>query len=203
MEQRYFERWYVLKNLGSERAMCICECGKIKLVNIHNLLRGKSKSCGCLRAEQAVRRFTKHGHSKRGICFPEHQCWKNMKSRCLNPKDKRFADYGGRGIAVCDRWVDSFDAFMLDMGPRPDGHSIERVDNDKGYCPENCLWADRKTQMNNRSACVYISFCGETLTVAQWSEKLGVKPSTIRVRLKRGWSTERALAEHVHVKQKI
>lgn len=200
---QYFERWFILRDLGGSYLMCLCDCGKIKSVCRSNLLRGKSKSCGCWRAEQTARRCTKHGHSKKGSRLPEHQCWVNMKSRCLNPRDKRFADYGGRGIAVCDRWVESFDAFMLDMGPRPEGHSIERIDNNKGYDPDNCVWASNKRQMNNRSACVYVSMNGETMTATQWAERLGVRAHTILTRLKRGWSGERALTEPVHVKQKV
>ena len=193
MIQKYFERWFVLNKLDGERALCLCECGKIKAVNIQNLKSGKSKSCGCLRREL----HTTHGKSRTGS--REYACWLAIRQRCTNPSDPRFKDYGGRGIAVCERWTD-FENFLKDMGPRPAGGSIDRVDNSLGYQPDNCRWATRKQQQNNTRRCVVLTFRGESLTATQWAERIGIKPHTLLTRIKRGWSVEKALREKADAK---
>jgi hypothetical protein len=117
-----------------------------------------------------------------------------MRSRCLNPSDQNFANYGGRGITVCERWR-SFEAFLADMGERPPGHSVERKDNDGPYSPENCVWATRVEQANNSRRNLRVAFQGETLTATQWARRFGLRPQVVRWRLHRGWPIERALAE--------
>ena len=125
-----------------------------------------------------------------------------MKARCVVPSASGYENYGGRGIVVCDRWLNSFENFLADMGERPSkAHSIDRYpDNDGNYEPSNCRWATRKQQTRNTRANRRISFCGETLCVAEWAERVGIHCDTIYDRLKLGWSIDRALTEPVHSK---
>jgi hypothetical protein len=117
-----------------------------------------------------------------------------MKRRCYDPNNNRYYRYGGRGIKVCDRWKDSSDNFLEDMGERPSRqYSIERVDNNKDYEPSNCHWATNKEQANNRSDNKLIEFNGITQTQAQWADQLGVKQTLLYKRFKRGWSISRTL----------
>jgi hypothetical protein len=117
-----------------------------------------------------------------------------MKQRCSNKKNKRFNRYGGRGITVCARWRTSFEAFLADMGPRPLGLTIDRVNNDGDYEPGNCRWATPREQTWNFSRNRLLTFNGESLPIAQWAHRLGFKRSAIGARLQRGWSVERALS---------
>lgn len=118
-----------------------------------------------------------------------------MLSRCYNDTATGFSNYGGRGIGVCDRWRGSFESFLTDMGECPSpGHSIERVDNDAGYSPANCIWADRKTQGNNRRSNRRVTALGESKTLSEWAERLGVKASVVRSRLNRGWDADLAVS---------
>ena len=123
----------------------------------------------------------------------EYRVWSAMKRRCLNPNVIGFDKYGERGITICDRWINSFEAFLEDMGERPPMHTIERVDNALGYSPDNCTWATRKEQASNTRRNHNITFEGITKTLTQWAEYLGLKQSTIRQRMSRGWSIKQAL----------
>jgi hypothetical protein len=117
-----------------------------------------------------------------------------MIDRCTNPNNKAYARYGGRGISVCERWLSGFDAFISDMGERPPGTSIDRIDNDGDYEPVNCRWATAEEQMANTSRSVMLTFRGKTQSVGDWCKELGLKPFTVYSRLNQfGWSTERAL----------
>lgn len=127
---------------------------------------------------------------------PEYRVWWAMRNRCSNPKVSNWKRYGGRGIKVCERWAESFESFVADMGVRPSAdHSIDRIDNDGDYTPSNCRWVDRATQMNNRETSVKIEVNGEIRTKSEWAKHLGLSRCSIENRLRRGWSTERTFSE--------
>lgn len=129
------------------------------------------------------------------IHHPFYKIWVGMKSRCNNPNDRAYQWYGARGISVCPRWAESFHAFAEDMGPRPSSkHSIERIDNNGNYCPENCKWATQTEQCRNTRANVKISFGDQTKTQVEWTEILNASESTICQRLKHGWSAEKSVS---------
>ena len=123
----------------------------------------------------------------------EYISWQTMKARCYNKNNDHYKNWGGRGIAVCDKWKNSFENFYEDMGKRPAGTTLDRINNDKGYSPENCRWATMKQQENNRRNNHLITYNGKTMTISQWSERLNFKKHIIGERLKRGWSVEKAL----------
>lgn len=129
---------------------------------------------------------------------PEYQIWFDMKRRCNDPRIKRYKDYGGRGISVCDSWM-TFSNFIKDMGKRPsEKHSLDRIDNNKNYSPDNCRWATTKEQALNSRRNVFLTHNGISLTIYEWAEKLGLKYTTLYSRYKRGWSTERILTNNLY-----
>lgn len=131
-----------------------------------------------------------HGRSR----TPEYRVWQQLRQRCQNPRDPSFANYGGRGIAVCERWSVSFQAFIDDMGERPSPrHSIDRIDNDGPYAPQNCRWTEMRVQLRNRRTNNRLTFRGRTQTVTDWAAELGIAAPTLDARLARGWSVEKAL----------
>lgn len=136
---------------------CRCDCGKVKIIATGKLRHGTTLSCGCLRGEihgqRGRQQLTKHGHSKTGNGLPtrEYYTWMSMKNRCLNPKHEHYKRYGGRGIKICDRWLGNFDLFLKDMGVRPQGKYLDRIDPDGDYSPQNCRWATMLEQNRNRS----------------------------------------------------
>lgn len=139
-------------------------------------------------------RKSKHGMWQ----SPTYKVWQCIKQRCLNPNNQAFADYGGRGITVDPRWSADFREFVADMGERPPGMEIDRIDNDQGYCKQNCRWVTATQNQNNRSNNHRVSYEGQMLTVAEVSRKCGVKPNTIYERLKRGWTDEQAVQPCAH-----
>lgn len=129
---------------------CRCICGRETVVIAHALHSGNTQSCGCRRSRVARENKWKHGHAQVGAYTPEYTTWCGMISRCENPKETSFVNYGGRGIRICDRWRSDYTAFFADMGPRPSaGHSIDRINNEGHYEPGNCRWATRVQQNNN------------------------------------------------------
>lgn len=173
---------------GNARWKCKCDCGAHTTALGNDLQRGKMKSCGCW---NAVQHFT-HGMSYTRL----HGIWRTMRERCNNPKSRDYGNYGGRGIKVCARW-DDFKNFAADMGDRPIGHSIDRIDNSRGYEPENCRWATTKQQLNNTRRNRVLSLDGREQTLSQWAEELNMDWFTLRERLRLGWSVERALTQPV------
>lgn len=140
--------------------LCSCECGDTTVVRGDHLRSGATRSCRCLTSEVVTARnrtlgihYVAHGHLVGGRSR-EYVTWANMKQRCTNPRNVAWKDYGGRGITVCDRWLESFEAFLGDMGEKPRGLSLDRIDNDGNYEASNCRWADAVTQNNNRRAYV-------------------------------------------------
>jgi hypothetical protein len=178
--------------------MCLCECGKTKWIRKDSVTSGHTKSCGCWSAQRASLlasgRALTHGSSglHKGTGYT---AWLGMKQRCCNPKSSHYSRYGGRGILVCERWLHCFENFIADMGPRPSPrHSIERIDNNGNYCPENCKWATPVEQSNNTSACVLVTAFGVTRTIAEWSRVSGLLRGTISHRLKSGMDAESAVS---------
>jgi hypothetical protein len=125
---------------------------------------------------------------------PLYGIWQSMKTRCFNPNRNDYHRYGGRGITVCESWRTNFKQFVADMGPRPEGHTLDRIDNNGHYCPENCQWSTYHFQNRNRRDTRFLTFQGKTQCIVDWSKDLNIKDSTIRDRLRRGWPVERALA---------
>jgi len=173
--------------------LCDCSCGSQSVVATTSLTGGATKSCGCLKRLVTTKRNTKHGCSKRGAPTHEYTAWQRMLSRCDNRNDAGYHNYGGRGIAVCERWRD-FRNFLHDLGRKPSAeHTLERTDVDGDYRPDNCRWATHLEQANNTRRNVWIEARGERKTMSQWARELDASPATIRDRLRRGWLPEEAV----------
>ena len=170
---------------------CRCDCGRMVVVSGSNLKN--TKSCGCWGLE-VQRERTKN----RVAGTREHTSWSLARGRCFDESNKAYHYYGGRGITMCERWRNSFAAFVEDMGPCPPGLSIDRIDNEKDYEPGNCRWADDFTQANNRRGNRRLTFAGRTMTVSQWSRVVGISRAALWERLDLGWSIERALTAPLH-----
>lgn len=173
------------KGLGErQNGLFECSCGTIKSINIGLFLCGSTKSCGCIKSQIISKSRSTHGQSGK---TPEYSVWCGIKSRC-NPASKIYKgseNYSRKGISVCDRWINSFENFMEDMGKRPSSlHSIERKDNDGNYCPENCKWATRREQALNKDTTVYVEIEGKTQNIMAWMKELDVPKATYHRRLK-------------------
>lgn len=171
---------------------CVCDCGKTKQVAQSSLLKGISQSCGCLSAELASARRKTHGRSR----TTEHTVWLGMKQRCTDPNYPAYKHYGGRGISVCSRW-DDFEMFLADMGPRPDGMTLDRYPDVNGnYEPGNCRWSTAKQQANNKRNNQVFQLHGKEMTVSEISDLTGVPYFRLHARLVRmNWPIERAITE--------
>lgn len=186
-----FGRWIVLARDGytgnrSALVRCRCECGVEKTLDWPNVRKGHSRSCGCLATELR----TKHGFCK----HPLYATWRQMIHRCYNSSNVGYDKYGGRGITVCERWH-AFENFLADMPPQPSqDHTINRIDNDGPYCPENVNWASRTEQQRNMRTNRLVTFNGETHPISEWTEIIGApSKNAIVERLSDGWSVEDAL----------
>ena len=193
---RRFHRLLVLDYAGrsankSILVRCRCDCGVVKVVRLCALQRSEIKSCGCFRREFSASQKTglTHGMSHSGT----YGSWAAMKYRCGNANHVAYKEYGGRGISVCARWLESFENFLEDLGDRPVGFTLDRINADGNYEPGNCRWAPPKIQGNNRRSNRMLRCNGMLLTLSEWSEVTGIKRTTIRERLRRGWNLERAL----------
>ena len=195
-----FYRWTVLrpsrKDGKKQFYECRCECGTKRDVRKDQLKSGTSKSCGCWKAEvareQIIRLSTTHGMAGK-LRTRTYNIWKGMRKRCLNPNDKAFMHYGGRGIRICARWS-RYENFLADMGEVPDGSSIDRIDVNGNYEPSNCRWANRLEQANNTRTTLLYRFYGKTLTLRQWCGTLGLPYQRVYQRIfKLGWPPSKAL----------
>jgi hypothetical protein len=179
-----------LKCQDSAYWRCHCECGNIVVVLGASLRKGNTASCGCLQRAAAASAATTHGMYKSA----EYRSWQGMKARCHDPANKAYFNYGARGVAVCDRWRNSFAAFLEDMGPKPSPtHSLDRIDNNGDYSPDNCRWATREQQQNNLRTNRMLTYNGKTQSLSRWAKELGIRRKTIGNRLSTGCSAEEAL----------
>jgi hypothetical protein len=173
------------------RLNCLCSCGNSVAVRLVNLRSGRATSCGCYQREGVARRSTTHG--RKGT--PEFSAWVEMRRRCRDVNRNTADSYIIRGITVCAEWEHSFERFFADVGPRPSPeHSIDRIDNDGNYEPNNVQWALPKQQARNRRSNRIIKVNGVAKTVAGWSEDSGISEATIRYRLNRGWDAKDAVS---------
>jgi len=199
-----FGRLVVIKRVENDKHKkpkwkCMCDCGNIKIVLGAILKRGESKSCGCLLKEKMIEYNTTHGMYYTKI----HRAWAGMKQRCGNKNIESYKYYGERGISVCDRWLNSFEFFLEDMGESYEQHveefgeketTIDRIDVNGNYCKENCRWATYKEQANNMRTNCLITYNGKTQNIKQWSEEIGIKYTTLFNRLNTyNWDIEKAL----------
>ena len=189
-----FERLTVVKyhgKIGTAQMVawqCMCDCGKAVIVSSGSLKTGKQKSCGCFRKEFMV----VHG----GYKLPVFRIWATLKQRCLNPKAKGYENYGGRGIKVCESWLE-FENFFADMGHKPKGMSIDRIDSNGNYEPSNCRWATGKTQGQNKRNNHMLTAFGQTKSRSAFADEYKLSYNTLVTRLKLGWDIEKALLEPV------
>jgi hypothetical protein len=184
-----FGKWIVLRKHenrtkhGEVLWECKCECGNNANVKAGNLRGNTSKSCGCAQHE--------YTHNMTGT--KTFKSWESMKQRCLNKNAPDYISYGGRGIKVCNRWVNSFDNFLSDMGLRPNDKTLDRMDVNGDYTPENCRWATKQEQEQNKRNTLKITAFGETKTVHEWANQYNLAARVIIERVKVGWDSEKAL----------
>ena len=197
-----FGRLVVLKEAGRNKSnnikwVCKCDCGSTVTIQGGHLVSGHTKSCGCLRIEDARKRHTIHGKHE----TTEYVIWQGMKQRCIDTNQASYKHYGGRGIQVCDRWVHSFENFLLDIGKRPSkNYSLDRIDNNGNYTPKNCRWATIKIQSRNKRTNCILVYNNVAKTVVDWAQDLNMKANTLYKRLYAGWSVSRALSTPVYYK---
>lgn len=196
-----FGRWLiteVFKKPGKPtKFRVLCDCGTEEIKHYANITSGASKSCGCLNKELMATKFRTHGHTagtKDGCGDRAYRTWASIKRRCSLEGQENYERYGGRGISVCERWKDSFEAFLEDMGEPPDGMTIDRFPDTNGnYEPGNCRWATIEEQANNKRTSRLIEYLDRTQTMAQWCRELGLDYGMVRSRLDDyGWSVGEA-----------
>lgn len=187
--------------------LCRCDCGTERVIRGTNFTSGSTKSCGCLSTETRSKLGSSH---RRMTSIPkasevfssEYRAWISMRDRCSNPANKSFHNYGGRGIQVCERWQNSFDSFLEDMGPKAEANlSLDRINGSSDYSPENCRWTTNKVQMNNVRYNVKVTIDGETNTVAYWCEFFGIARNTYECRVMKGESPQSAFKRPVRHKR--
>lgn len=172
-----FNKLTAIKYLGNQNWLCKCDCGNDSITTAGRVKSGNTKSCGCVKRSVLGISTTKHGMAGTRT----YRIWKSMRNRCNNPKTPRYKDYGGRGITICKRW-NKFENFLADMGECPDGMSIDRVNNNKGYSPSNCKWSTTSEQASNTRNTIKVK--GKTLV--QLAKETGISYSTLYDRYCRG-----------------
>ena len=195
-------RWTVVEKanpLDNRNTFWLCECNcenhTRKIIRHSSLTSGNSKSCGCLSIEETSKRVSTHKMSGSRL----HNIWKSMKERCYNSGHDQYKDYGGRGISICNEWRNDFMSFYnwaINNG-YADNLTVDRIDNNGDYCPENCKWSTRKEQSNNQRTNHLLTYNNKTQTMAQWAEEVGLNPHTLQTRISRGWSVQDALFKKV------
>lgn len=200
-----FGRLTVIEHLGSSNDnqalwLCKCDCGNEKIVKGHNLIKGNTKSCGCLKNEMSRERLKKHGKSRTRL----YDIWIAIKQRCYNPKNDRYKSYGGRGITVCDEWLNDFQAFYdwaMTNGYKDD-LTIDRIDVNGNYEPSNCRWITNLQQQQNKRNSFIVEYKGRKITISQLARENNIKPNVLYGRIKNGWSIEKAVTTPVrHLKR--
>lgn len=180
------------KQYGRIYLYCLCDCGNFKYIRSDHVIKNRTKSCGCYNSEVAskriIKRCTVHGLSG----TKAYRSWQKMLERCYNKNVENYHRYGGRGIKVNKRWK-YFENFIKDMGQPKKGETLERLDNDKDYSPDNCIWADRKIQANNRSTSIKIEFEGVKYSIEQLAKKFNIKYATILARFRKNKSIDEIL----------
>lgn len=180
--------------IGRPTAIFRCPCGNELTSRIDAVKIGRTKSCGCMTSEMRSKTLTRHGHtSLKNGKSTEYTSWQSMWARMTNPKHKNFQRYQQLNISICDEW-ESFDVFIKDMGLKPTPlHSIERIENSKGYYKENCKWATRKEQQRNKRDTTFVEYKGVKKSVPDWAETVGLSLATVYNRIvKMGWEAEKA-----------
>lgn len=186
-----------VENQGSKvRWTCLCDCGSVRQANLTNLKSGRVSSCGCYSTDRLRERKTTHGHTRDRHRTREYEAWCGLRMRCSNPRDSHYHLYGGRGIKVCTRWADSFEAFLEDMGPVPDvEHSVDRIDPDGDYEPSNCRWATYTEQNRNRRVVHVVEVDGKIYRgLYAAASALGVSRRGLELRIKEGYTSIRGRA---------
>lgn len=196
LRNKRFERLVVVKksHRKNNKVMweCLCDCGNTTFVSTYYLTSGKIRSCGCLHKEQLIARST--SHNQRGTHL--YSVWRSLRQRCNNPNSIQYKDYGGRGITVCDEWNAHFEPFYdwAMANGYDEGLTIDRIDNNKGYSPDNCRWANRTTQCNNTRSNHRITYKGATHTLSEWTRITGLSYVCLRQRINNlHWSVKKAL----------
>lgn len=189
---RMFGRLTVVKIINEHcgnktKWLCECKCGGNKIITQFRLIYGGTKSCGCLQIEAATNSVKTHGETSKTTVSPEYGAWRHIKNRCYNKNVDGYENYGGRGIKMCNRWLRSFNNFLVDMGRRPTpNHSIDRYPNKNGhYEKNNCRWATQREQAANKRNNVWFEFGGKKMIQADWARELKIDVRTIHARLKR------------------
>ncbi len=195
LKGKIFGRLTVIELAGTRNHQtywkCKCDCGNEVTVVGYDLKSGHTKSCSCLQKDINIKRSTVHGLWG----TPAYISWSHMIQRCTNPKDKKYKNYGQRGITVCPEWFE-FNNFYRDMGECPQGLTIDRKDNNKGYYKENCHWATSKEQANNTRRNHFLTFDGKTQTISQWAREKNINCGSLVNRIDTyHWTIERALTE--------
>lgn len=185
-----FSKLTALENLGDGRWLFSCECGNQKDIRASHVTFGASRSCGCTKRHEPQNNYSN---------TLEFSSWSHMKTRCLNKNCSQYSYYGGRGISICDRWIHSFKNFLADMGPRQSTkHSLDRIDTNQNYYPENCKWSTHKEQVNNQRRNKILDHNGKKQTLSMWCSELNLPYHTVKARINRqGWSIERSLNEPI------